>query len=324
MALSSPKKGKVPALRRSDDVTELVEAVGYTDVQTGKDDKPVDVGAAVREAAILRLAELGHDEASPVVTKALYDSSDRVRCAAIRALCDWGEALPLAEAMAWLPAQGSSRALATAAITKLADPKSAAVLATSLLHGRAQEGLWEEEAEIVSVLCSKPQSRDTLEAVLNLLVAALADEDEEVAGRAEDFLVWFGPDAAPAVAEDVRHGPASHRSVWLLGQIGGGEALEPLIDALVSSDARARAEACAALGDLRDPIAVNALLYATHDIEHIVRVKAAAALNRIGTAALIVVLSAHNPNQPPPAPPRPPHNGNGSAPRRRTASSKRA
>ena len=129
---------------------------------------------------------------------------------------------------------------------------------------------------------------------------ALGDEDEGVASRAEDFLLWFGPDAAPAVADVVRLGSAPHRSVWILGQIGGAEALEPLIEALERYDARGRAEACVALGELRDPIAVNALLYATHDSDHVVRVKAAAALDRIGTAALLIGLSTLSGKHAPP------------------------
>jgi HEAT repeat protein len=324
MGLNSQRTPKVDALARDGDVAGLVEAAQLTDVQTGRDGKAVDAGAPVREAAILSLARLGHRDASPVVTEALSDSSDRVRCAAIRALCEWGEALPLAEAMAWLPAQGSSRTLATSAITRLADPKSAVALATSLIHSSAQDGLWEEEAEIVAALCSTTRSTTTLDRVLELLVAALGDEDEGVASRAEDFVLWFGADAAPAVAEVVSLGSAPHRCVWILGQIGGAEALEPLIEALERYDARGRAEACAALGELRDPIAVNALLYATHDSDHVVRVKAAAALDRIGTAALLIGLSTLRGNQAPPKQPARAQNGNGAARQQRTASSTRA
>jgi HEAT repeat protein len=325
MGLNSQRTTKVDALARSGDVAGLVEAAQHTDVQTGRDGKALDAGAPVREAAILSLARLDHRDASPVVTEALSDSSDRVRCAAIRALCEWGEALPLAEAMAWLPAQGSSRTLATTAITQLADPESAVALATSLIHGSAQDGLWEEEAEIVSALCSATGTPTPLDRVLDLLVAALSDEDESVASRAEDFLLWFGPDAASAVADVVRLGSAPPRSVWILGQIGGADALEPLIEALERHEAPGRAEACVALGELRDPIAVNALLYATHDSDHVVRIKAAAALDRIGTVALLIGLSMLSGNQAPPkSPAHAGRNGNGSARKPRTASSTRA
>ena len=291
MGLSTQKSGKVAELARRGDLPGLLEAVEHTDVQTTRNGKAVDAGAPVREAAILGLAEIGDRDSASVIVKALSDKSDRVRCAAIRTLCEWGEALPLAEAMAWLPAQGSSRALASAAIAKLADPKAADVLARSLIHGSAQEGLWEEEAEIVAGLCRASDEGDTRDAVLDTLLAALDDEDAAVAGRAEDFLLWLGEDAAHAVAEAVRNGTRSHRLVWVLGQIGGADALEPLMEALEHADSRARAEACVALGDLRDPIAINALLYATHDADHVVRVKAAAAIDSIGVVALLVGLT---------------------------------
>ncbi len=144
---------------------------------------------------------------------------------------------------------------------------------------------------MVAGLFRASDQADTLDAVLDTLLAALEDDDAAVAGRAEDFLLWLGEDAANAVADAVRNGAQSHRLVWLLGQIGGADALEPLMDALEHADSRARAEACVALGDLRDPIAINALLYATHDADHVVRVKAAAALDQIGVVALLVGLT---------------------------------
>ena len=41
-------------------------------------------------------------------------------------------------------------------------------------------------------LCRASDEADTLDAVLDLLLAALDDEDAAVAGRAEDFLLWLG------------------------------------------------------------------------------------------------------------------------------------
>jgi hypothetical protein len=150
MGLSTQKSGKIATLARRGDVTALIEAVQHREVQTGRDGKAVDAGGPVREAAIMSLAELGHHEAAPVIAEALSDNSDRVRCAAIKTLCEWNEALPLAEAMSWLPAEGSSRALASAAIRKLADPARGEVLTTSRVYGPGPDGLWEEEAELVA------------------------------------------------------------------------------------------------------------------------------------------------------------------------------
>ena len=290
MGRSSQNTPKVDALARRGDVAGLVEAARHVEVQTARDGTTGDRSAPIREAAILGLAEIGDRDALPVIAEALSDPSDRVRCAAIRALYEWEEAVPLAEAVAWLPAHGPSRALALSAIAELGDPMTAAVLTTSLVHGASQAGVWEQEAETVSALCAT-NGRGALAGVLDVLVEALEYKDEEVAGRAEDFLLWLGDDAAHAVKGVVRRSAKPRRAVWILGQIGGAVAVEPLIGALEHSDPRTREEACAALGDLRDPISIEPLLRATHDSEHIVRVKAAAALDSIGAVALVAALS---------------------------------
>jgi HEAT repeat protein len=50
-----------------------------------------------------------------------------------------------------------------------------------------------------------------------------------------------------------------------------------------------------ALGELRDPIAVEPLLRSTYDSEHDVRVKAGAAIDRLGTVAILAGLTAREP-----------------------------
>lgn len=291
MGPGTERTPKVAALARRGDIAGLVEAAEHTDVRTGRDGSARDPGARVRQTAIETLAEMDARDATDVIVRALADPWDDVRCAAIRALYDWGEAVPIAEAVAWLPAEAPSRSMALAAITKLADPASAPVLAISLVHGTAQAGLWEEELEVVALLCKGNGRRGPLAQVLDVLVEALAYRDEDVSGRAEDFLLWLGPQAARAVTASLDRSTAPHRTVWILGQIGGEAALEPLLSALDHADPRARAEACTALGDLRDPIAVEPLLDATRDSSHAVRVKAAAALDRLGTVGLIGALA---------------------------------
>ena len=106
-------------------------------------------------------------------------------------------------------------------------------------------------------LCRTARGQRPLDRVLDVLVKALEDENEAVAGRAEDFLLWLGEAAAPAVTAAVQHSSAPHSCVWILGQIGGLVALDPLMQALDHSNARIRAEACAGLGKLRDPSRCN-------------------------------------------------------------------
>jgi HEAT repeat protein len=246
----------------------------------------------VRKKALASLAELGPDEALPAVKAALRHPSDAVRCAAVRALCGWGEPMPIAAAVAWLPPGSHSRSLAFRGLARLDQPDSAPAVAHSLVHGTAQAGLWKDEVDVVGRLCAAGRDPDACRKVVDLLTDALDHENAEVVGRAEDFLLWLGSDAVPALVAVVRSAPAPDTAVWLLGQIGGASALEPLLDAMEHPEARTREEACAALGELRDPISVEALLRATRDHEHAVRVKAGMALERIGTAAFLAGVSA--------------------------------
>jgi HEAT repeat protein len=279
MGFTSHRTRKVEDLTHRRDAAGLIEAAGSADTQIG-------------QAAISGLAEIGRAEAAPAAVRALRHRSDRVRSAAIRALCHWGEAIPLAEAVAWLPPEGASRTLALAAIAQLGESGSAPTLARSLIYGTGQEGLWETEVELVWSLCWSTGAGDARDRVMDMLLEALEDDREEVSCRAEDFLLWIGEDAAPAVAALARSSPVPDRAVWVLGQIGGASALEPLIEAVDHRDARTREEACVALGELRDPLSLEPLLRATRDTEHIVRVKAADALDRFGAVAVIAALSA--------------------------------
>ena len=162
---------KVDKLAQARDVAGLLEAAGHG-------------GAEIRKAAASGLAEIGPSDGLPAVIEALRHPSDRVRCAAIRVLCEWREPMPLAEAVAWLPPAGWSRQLALAAIAQLDEPHSAPTLTRSLVRGNAQEGLWEDEVEVVWNLCDSTKLHDALDGVIDLLLEALGDERDDIAARA--------------------------------------------------------------------------------------------------------------------------------------------
>jgi len=288
MGLSLRKGPDVEALARQGDVKGLIVAAAYSELRTSRDGETVDVGSAIREAAILKLTDVARGQADVVVAGAIHDPADRVRCAAIRGLYLAGQAIQVAEAVAWLPAETASRGLAMSAILKLADPNCAPVLARSLVEGSAY-GLWEQDLEAVTKLCQT--GRGTLSRVIGVLVERLQDEREDVACRAEDFLTWLGEDATEAVSAALGRTAAPERCVRILGRIAGADVLTPLIGALEHADARARAEACVALGELRDPLSAQALIGATRDRDHEVRVAAATALDHIGTVAVLEALA---------------------------------
>src|SRR5262245_7983078 len=188
-------RSKVEALAEDGDVTGLIELAG-------------DAGPRIRAAAESKLLELDPREAAQHVRAALRHRSDDVRCAAIRTLCHWGDAMALAQSVAWLPPEGESRRLALAAIARLREPKSAPVLAGSLVAGTAREGLWEDEAELVRSLCSPTGNPETLKLVIDVLTEALEVEDEHIARRAQHFLIWLDDDAVPLIAASALSGAA--------------------------------------------------------------------------------------------------------------------
>ena len=283
--MMTARSANVGSLSHEGDVAGLIEAAGHNKQR-------------IRTAAAAALAEVDRREAAPALRAALSHRSDRVRCAAIRALFESGDAISLAEAVFWLPPEGASRRLALAAIAKLRQPTSAPVLVGSLVAGTAHDGLSQDEVALVLGLCRSTRNPAALGRVIDVVAEAFEVDDEHIAGRAEALLTWLGEDAVPTATALARSSAAPDRAVRVLGRIGGASVLEPLIEALEQPDARTREEACVALGELRDPVGVEALIRATRDHEHEVRVAAASALDRIGTAAVLTALlapvSGHN------------------------------
>ena len=247
-----------------------------------------DAGAAVREAAVLALAEAGGDRAGETLMRALGDPADRVRCAAIVALHDRGDDDSLALAAAHLRAEdGQALSAAFQALVELQKPGSTGRLVLAIVHREDERPVSETDASILRAL-REAEGPGSDEHVIELLVSALTDDREDVAERAEDLLELLAPESVESLVRELSLGLAPERAAAVLGRIKDARALEPLVAALRSPDAQVRAECCLALGELRDPAASEPLLAATRDPEHVVRAAAGAALDRIGTAAIAV------------------------------------
>lgn len=76
----------------------------------------------------------------------------------------------------------------------------------------------------------------------------------------------------------------------LLGRYGNGSALEPLLDAVRSSDCTLRRFAVSALADYGDARALDALIVATQDEESDIRAAAVMALSRFREVHVLDVL----------------------------------
>jgi HEAT repeat protein len=287
------RQPNIKSLAREGDVDGLIAAAGHTELAAGPEGTTVDVGARIREEALLALRDLALDRAGEAFAVALDDASDRVRCAAIVALYDRGDADLLAEALPRMATEaGRSRAYAERALFELHAPGSTSRLADALVHRHDLLPLSEEDEALVPVLLSAEERPDAVTEVVDVLISALAHDSDIVTDRAEGLLVRLGADSTDALLQELADGAAPHKAATVLGDIRDPRALESLIAALSHPDSRVRRQSCFALGELRDPLAVEPLLEATRDPEHEVRVVASAALDGMGTAAIAASVAA--------------------------------
>jgi HEAT repeat protein len=292
MTLFRSGKPNVKALAKRGDADGLVAAAGYQDLIPAPGEGMLDRGAEVRHDAIVALGKLGPEAGSDAVKAALADPSDEVRVAAVQVLFARQDAVSLAAAMAWLPAErGHSRPLAIRALLELRSPACAPMLARALVNAPGDAPIGVDEGTLLKLLLDADDGAEASGEVVEELLVALADERDPVADRAEELLVVTAAKSTEHVIAELAAGAAPHRAAAVLAEIKDTLALEPLMQGLLHRDARVRAECAGALGELRDPAAVEALIRASRDPEHRVRAQAGRALDRLGMIALVVGVS---------------------------------
>jgi HEAT repeat protein len=291
--LQRNRKPDVAALAEREDVEGLVAAAGFKDLLRATEGRVIDRGTEIRAQAVLALGELGHEAGNGTVTAALRDPSDQVRSVAIRVLYQRGEVSPLAQALGWLPAEsGNSRALALRALLELKKPGTAQSVVRALVWAPGERPLAELDVALVHTLVQADTRADVANEVVDELLTALCDDRNEVSERAEELLLRLAPASVQGVIAELEGGSAPERAAALLGRIGDTRALHPLVEALEHREISVRIEAASALGELREPAAVEPLLRATRDHNVDLRAQAGQALDCLGTAAVVVGMSA--------------------------------
>ena len=291
--LQRRRRPNVSALAEREDLEGLVAAASFSDVFRNYDGQVFDRGAEIRAEAVLALGKLGEQAGNGTVTGALRDPSDQVRSAAVRVLYQRREVGPLAQALGWLPAdRGTSRALALRALLELKKPGTAQTVIRALVWAPGERPLADLDVALVHTLVQADTRADVANEVVQELLAALSDDRDEVTERAEELLLRLAPASVQGVIAELEGGRSPERAAALLGRIGDTRALEPLIGALEHRDISVRVQAASALGDLREPAAVEPLLRATRDHNLDVRAEAGQALDALGTAAVVIGMSA--------------------------------
>lgn len=286
------RKPNVESLVRDGNVAGLVEAASYREVVGASPATLTDLGVPVRARAILALGDLDADAGQEAAALGLHDPADRVRCAAVSVLAARKETGILLQALRWLPGEGESRKVALRAVGDLRRSVCPADVADALINSDDEEPLNEDEEPLIQALLAEKRSGEA-DQLIQLLVSSLANERGIVADRAGELLLRLAPASIDAVVAELRYGRAAAEAAYVLGRIADPRTLDALLKALGDDDdAVVRAESAAALAELQDPAAVKALLSATHDADYRVRTQASRALDRLGTAAVIVGVAA--------------------------------
>jgi HEAT repeat protein len=281
----------IKSLARRGDVAALIEATSYAESEPSASDPDTDSGASVRAEAIRALGSIGRDSGHEAIEAGLGDSSDSVRSTAVSVLHARRDGAALARALGTLPSDGESRELAILAIVDLRETVSASIMASALVQREDEELLDEPVARLFMELIEEEDS-ESRHAGIGVLVQALGDERGIVVDRAAELLVRLAPASIEALVTELKTGSAAGNSAYVLGRIGDPHTVSALVETLGHEDARVRRECSAALGEFDAREAVMPLLRATRDSDHGVRVQAAAALDRMGTSAVIVGVAA--------------------------------
>jgi HEAT repeat protein len=132
---------------------------------------------------------------------------------------------------------------------------------------------------------------DALAGTIEDLVARL--REGSAPERARPLLVWLAPESVEPLIRALDDHIAQREAIIALGSIHDSRAVEKLCSILLGDDdPPIRMAAAWALGEIRDPAAVEALLVATGDGDYRVRAEAGVSFDKLGNAAIAVAMSA--------------------------------
>lgn len=283
----------MPRLERRGDLAGLRAALGYRKIVADEEGE-WDLGASVRVEAVEALSRFYGPLVADGLTEALRDPHEAVRLAAVDGIARLGVPTAIDELLegvvSWQdPPYGEAAARALDTLTAWKLPGLAERCAELLLRPDP-EMLEERHREALAELVAHdPRGAAAATALARALLARPPGPNDGVAEvRAEEILVFLGPDAARPLVDAISNGPVGPGAVRAAGFLGDVRLLDPLVRLLGHADPALRAAAATALGRLEDTRAVMPLLGATRDSHRPVRSAASDALNTMGMSAVIV------------------------------------
>jgi HEAT repeat protein len=288
------RKPNIRRLARRHDVTGLIAALHYRDLTSAQDGRPVDLGVSIRTDAAEALGAIGDPLAvTALVQAARTEESPSVLRAVVRALDGHYEPQALEaliDALCTRLEPQYERIRTTIDEHLRAAPlETLPVLVHVLLKRSSENGLTPPERRALKELIGERE--EASEVVAGAMISHLGDRDEALAGRAADALVVIAPQGQQQLIEGLSNQAVAAKVVEVIARRPGGGATEELIELLDSEDPGTRSAAAVALGQLRDPVAADALLRAVNDERPEVRVAAGAAVDRLGSVAVIVSIA---------------------------------
>jgi HEAT repeat protein len=269
----------------------------HKDVLWDRDDRPVDLGAAVRAEAVQALAEFYGPEVVEGLYEAIGDRDAKVRRAAVTgllALDSPAVATALIAALVDWP-EGHDPQLRADAATGLeaidASGLPEAYAATLLESDRATAMPFDRQV-LEALLAADARGPAARQALVDFLISRLESSNDDSEAVTESVLEWLAADSVEPLLRCLEARRGRIPAARLLGASRDSRAVEPLVHLLADPDPDARATAATALGRLKHAGSVEALLLVTRDEEYAVRDAAMTALDGMGAAAVTVGLAS--------------------------------
>ena len=285
---------RVEKLERKGDVGGLLRALSYEDPITDSEGRFVDLGLTVRKSAVEALGRMESRAAFDGLLTALGDPDDAVRITAVRGLRERGDPLAVEQLTSavtnWTePQHARAREEALDVLVSLRDPTAPRRVAAGLLT-RTTELDEADDAHILRRL-AHAGGHDALHGTIDDLMARLREDGPSE--RVRLMLVWLAPASVDPLIAALDDDVTRRDAIFALGGTHDARAVGRLSSILLGDDdARTRTAAAWALGEIRDPAAVEPLLIATGDSDYGVRSEASVNFDKLGNAAIAVAMSA--------------------------------
>lgn len=275
----------------------LREALRYRDIFVDEDGTELDLAVEVRVAAAEALADFNGPAVADDLAEALSDPEPVVCLAALDAISKLGMPTAVDRLIELSIARDDhSERVGERAFQLLASYRlegGAERFAERLVDGPAPVLDDRHRSDLLHLIDTDPRREAAGHGVASRVIEHLRGEPrgKSTAQQVETVLAWLGPSVADRVLEELEHETDRPELLRAVGLLGDSRAVEPIIRGLRSGDSTIRWSAARAAGTLNHTGVVPALLGATQDEHQTVRDAASAALDRMGTAAVLAGLA---------------------------------